>query len=103
MHAVQATRPGFDGEKDGFSVEVTETGEGTEQLKSGVTMKKIGQVLQDGRWTPPKSITKVREMGFYSLNASGLTQAKIVSVGPYFSGDLAQRIEVGVDVSSRAS
>jgi hypothetical protein len=44
-------------------------------------MNKIGEVLQDRQWTTPKSITMVEEMGLCSLNASGLTQAKIVSVG----------------------
>jgi hypothetical protein len=82
---VEATRPGFDGEKDRLDVEVTEEGEGFES--------KVGDVLEKQSWINPRSVTKIGET-IASTMEKKYKEGKIIRVAPYFRGDLAARIEV---------
>jgi GTP-binding protein EngB required for normal cell division len=92
--AVNATRPGFDGERDEFDVEVTDV-DSRHALNDGVKEKTVGEILGKKKWMVSKSVTNVGDIISNAYSESGYTKGKIVKVAPYFRGDLAARIEEG--------
>ena len=95
--AIEATRPGFGGEKDKFSVEVTQTRPLATERDSGVEHVAVGTVLHRKSWKrkryEPQSITKIGEATADEYASSGYTGSKITEVTSYFRGDLAKMIK----------
>lgn len=100
VEAIQKTCPGFYGENDRFVVRVTEVlpspGFGFEPAQSKMPpgARLIGDLVNH-KWTTPRSITKVGQVVPFQLSTWGFTKGEIVSVSPYFRGELLKRIEAG--------
>ncbi len=92
LAAVGDSKPGWDGERDSFEVEVVEVpGDGT--LKPGVKEMNVGEVIQGCVRDPPCSISRIGDEVVIDYPTYGFSTGKIVGLSYYFRGDLADRIE----------
>ena len=96
--AMDATRPGFDGEDDLFDIEVTEvcpTSEDEKKLEPGVYRKSVTNVLRSTRAWTEHDVTRKDQEIISSYPKSGYTKGKIIRIVKHFRRDLAEQIQAG--------
>eukprot|EP00729_Bicosta_minor_P022546 gene22546-20645_t len=90
VKSVEHSRPGFDGQQDEVTIEVTETGN-RQDLDDGVVHREVGDTLPDSEGL--QSITRIGQTFYWTYSKSGFTKGKVVELTKYFRGDLVELIE----------